>query len=412
MTITAFNAARRQFVAASTLAALSAAPWGRRLLAQDAAKVTADKFIAGKHRQLIVHSTKTGELETPLTLLREHRITPASILFVRNNQVTSDGLSLEPAKDTDDWKIKIDGDVAKPREIRVADLQKLPQRDVEMVLQCSGNGRASFGKAAPVSGSPWTGGAMGNVVFGGVMLADALKHAGVTIDPQAKFLTAEGQDDSPKPDVDDFEHSMPLETTLSRSLLVLTLNGESLPKVHGGPVRLATPGFYGTMQVKWLSKLRFMAAESTTHHHVERYRTPLVPIEPGTEWQSTLANSEANWNMKVKSTIFSPLASDTVRAGRVEVTGVAWNDGQAKIDAVEVSTDGGNIWRRAALARTASPYAWHPWKIAVMLRPGKQTILSRAVDALGRAQPRDGSIAWNPAGYTWNGVDEVELNVE
>jgi DMSO/TMAO reductase YedYZ molybdopterin-dependent catalytic subunit len=400
---------RRTFIASSATA-LAATGWVRHAIAQEPATVTADKFIAGKDARLIVHNAKIGELETPLALLREHRITPADILFVRNNQVTEGGLSLAPA-DADDWPIEFGGLIAKASSIEASELKKLPQREVEMVLQCSGNGRSSFAKAAPVSGSPWTGGAMGNVVFGGVMLADVLKHAGVKIDPQAKFLTAEGRDESPKPDVEDFEHSIPLALALSRSLLVFTLNGKPLPKVHGGPVRLATPGLYGTMNVKWLSKLRFEVGESTTHHHVDRYRTPLVPIEPGEAWKSTLENSEANWNMKIKSTIFSPLATDEVRAGRVEVTGVAWNDGQAKIDAVEVSTDGGNTWRRAALSRPASPYAWHPWKIAVMLRPGKQTILSRAVDALGRAQPLDGSIAWNPAGYTWNGVDAVEVTV-
>jgi DMSO/TMAO reductase YedYZ molybdopterin-dependent catalytic subunit len=280
-----------------------------------------------------------------------------------------------------------------------------------MVLQCSGIGRTSFAQAAPVSGAPWTGGGMGNVVFGGVMLRDVLQHAGVKIDPKAKFITAEGNDDSPKPDVDDFEHSLPLADVLDRSLIALTLNGEPLPKVHGGPARLVTPGYYGTMQMKWISQLRCEQGESTNYHHEGRYRTPLAPIEPGTKWKSTLENSEANWKMRIKSTIFSPLASDEVRGGRVDVSGVAWNDGQAKIAAVEVSTDGGNTWRRAALARPASPYAWHPWKIAVTLRPGKQTILSRASDALGRSQPLDGTIAWNPAGYVWSGVDAVELTV-
>lgn len=404
------RANRRQFVATSATA-IVAASLQRRLIAQEPATTTADVFIAGKDKRLIVHNAKTGELETPLNLLREHPITPKALLFVRNNQVTEDGLSLEPAKDADGWRVEISGDVERDAAITVGELKKLPQREVEMVLQCSGNGRTSFNKAAPVTGAPWRGGAMGNVVFGGVMLTDVLKHQGLKIDPEAKFLAAEGRDDSPKPDVDDFEHSLPVAAILQRTMLALTLNGEPLPNVHGGPVRLVTPGFYGTMHVKWLSKLRFEKAESPTYHHVGRYRTPLAPIAPGTKWESTLENSEPNWNMKIKSQIFSPLPSDEVRTGRVEVSGVAWNDGRAKIDAVEVSTDGGNTWRRATLTDPASPYAWHPWKIAVMLRSGQQTILSRAIDALGRAQPWDGAIAWNPAGYTWNGVDEVMIDV-
>ena len=38
-------------------------------------------------------------------------------------------------------------------------------------------------------------------------------------------------------------------------------------------------------------------------------------------------------------------------------------------------------------------------------------VWSRAIDALGRSQPLDGSIRWNPHGYEWNGVDKVEINV-
>ena len=382
------SANRRQFVTASAMMALAAAPIGRRLFAQEALPITADQFIAGKDKRLIMHNAKIGELETPLALLRKHPITPKSILFVRNNQVTDGGLSLEPAKDADAWSIEIAGDVLKGAAITVGELKKLPQREVEMVLQCSGNGRSSFGKAAPVSGSPWTGGAMANVVFGGVMLTDVLKHLGVKIGPQANFLAAEGRDDSPKPDVQDFEHSLPLATALSRTLVVLSLNGEPLPKVHGGPVRLATPGYYGTMHVKWLSKLRLEKSESPTYHHVGRYRTPLAPIEPGTKWESTLDNSEPNWNMKVKSTIFSPLPTDEVRAGRMEVTGVAWNDGQAKIDAVEVSIDGGATWQRAATYRSRQPLC------LASLEDRRNAAFWRADDSIPRhRRPRPGTAA-------------------
>ena len=77
-----------------------------------------------------------------------------------------------------------------------------------------------------------------------------------------------------------------------------------------------------------------------------------------------------------------------------------------------VTTDGGSSWRRADLRRPKSPYAWHPWRLAVELPKGSQTILARAVDVLGRSQPLDGSIAWNPAGYAWNGVDSVTVVVD
>src|SRR5262249_51948590 len=155
----------------------------------------------------------------------------------------------------------------------------------------------------------------------------------------------------------------------------------------GGPVRLVTPGFYATMNVKWLTKLRFEAEESSNHHHVGRYRTPRVPIQPGSKFTSTLANSDANWNMKIKSVIFSPLNDEIVPAGKVKVSGVAWNDGLTRIETVEVSTDIGQTWQTAVLRQPKSPFAWYPWSITVDLRSGPRGIRCRAIDGRGRGQP-------------------------
>ncbi len=76
-----------------------------------------------------------------------------------------------------------------------------------------------------------------------------------------------------------------------------------------------------------ISALRFEAEESSNYHHVDRYRTPLRPLKPGTAFTSTLENSEPIWEMRIKSVIFSPLAGAKLSAGNVEVQGVAWNDG-------------------------------------------------------------------------------------
>jgi DMSO/TMAO reductase YedYZ molybdopterin-dependent catalytic subunit len=403
------NLSRRDFVATSTALAASAALLRGASAADEAAPLpAADKFIPGKDKRLIVHNAKTGELETPLKLLAEHAITPKELLFVRNNQIMPGALTLDAAKE-DDWRIEFVG-LDQPTSITVAELKKVPQQEHELVLQCSGNGRAWFARSVKAEGAQWHNGAMGNVVFKGVPLQAALKHCKATLAAGARYLAAEGKD-VPSKEGPDFEHSIPLDVALERSILALTLNGEPIPKVHGGPVRLVTPGYYGTMNVKWLSKLRFEAEESKNHHHVGRYRTPLRPLKPGSEFKSTLANSEANWEMRIKSVIFSPLEGARLSPGEVEIRGVAWNDGQTKIEAVEISADGGQSWRRAEITRPKSPYAWHPWKLVTKLTAGKHKLLSRAIDVTGRAQPLDGAIGWNPAGYAWSGADVVNVEV-
>ncbi len=115
--------------------------------------------------------------------------------------------------------------------------------------------------------------------------------------------------------------------------------------------------------------------------------------------------------MRIKSVIFAPLEGEKLPAGKTLVSGVAFNDGTVRIDAVEVSLDGGRTWRQAKLETPASPYAWHHWQHEVDLPRGEVKILARAIDRLGRTQPLDGAIHWNPAGYAWNGVHKINVHV-
>ena len=107
---------------------------------------TADQVIQGKDPRLIVHNSRTGVLETPLELLREHERTPKEILFIRNNQVLPQGKTLEPIA-PDGWIISIEGMVENAQAFDAKILKDLPQVEVEMVLQCSGNGRSFFARA-------------------------------------------------------------------------------------------------------------------------------------------------------------------------------------------------------------------------------------------------------------------------
>jgi DMSO/TMAO reductase YedYZ molybdopterin-dependent catalytic subunit len=368
----------------------------------------ANEVIPGKHAGLIVHNAQPQEIETPLKLLREHRITPKELLFVRNNQALTGSLTLEPAA-LAGWKIELTGLVNRNAVFDAAALADMEQVDREMVLQCSGNGRAFFSKAAPAKGAPWTTGSMANVRFSGVPLSKVLQTAGVEPKPAAKFIAAEGRDAPDKQGNADFEHSLPLDDVLERAIVALRLNGEPIPAVHGGPVRLITPGFYGTMNIKWLSRLRFEEHESTNHHQKGRYRTPRRPIAPGSEFEYNFASSEPNWPMRIKSVIFAPLDGEKIAAGKSVIKGVAFNDGEVRIDTVHISIDGGRTWHRAKLEASESPYAWQHWQYEANLPRGEVKLLARATDRLGRTQPADGAIHWNPAGYAWNGVHEVTV---
>lgn len=399
---------RRKFIqsSAATVAALTQArPLTLLAAEQPAALTVAGNSVAGKDARLIVHVAEPPVLETPPALLAGQQITPTSLFFVRNCQPTPEVKGVDPLAA---WQVEIAGLVNRPQSFTGKVLRALPKRQVEMVVQCSGNGRAIFSEAAKTEGSRWLRGGMANVRFAGARLSDLLNHLGIKPDAKAKYLAAEGRD-NPKPGKADFEHSLPLDEVLEKSLLVWELNGESLPAVHGGPLRLVTPGFYGTMHVKWVGKLRFEDHETTNDYQVTSYRTPREVLKPGTALETNLDNSKPHWRMRLKSVVLSPAPGERVPAGKVQIAGVAFNDGEARIDSVLISTDRGQSWQQARLETPDSPYAWYQWQAALELSTGNHEVWARAVDALGRTQPSDGNIFWNPKGYTWNGVEKIKL---
>jgi DMSO/TMAO reductase YedYZ molybdopterin-dependent catalytic subunit len=399
---------RRDFLrtAGATGVGLLTSPF--RLPAQDT-PATPSSIIKGKDDRLVIHTKFPAVMETPLSILDGHAVTPSSVLFVRNNQQLEGSATLDPLP-LAGWKIELTGLIDKKLTLDAADIAKMPTVEREMVLQCSGNARSQFSKAAKVSGTPWGKGGFGNVKFAGVPLSAILEKHGVKIDRAARFVAAEGRDPAVAPGKPDFEHSLPLDEVLKKSILALQLNGKPLPAVHGGPVRLVTPGFYGTMHLKWLSRLRFEKDETSNYFQLPQYRTPKERIKPGAPFEYTYENSNPSWRMKINSFILSPGEGNAIKAeDKLTIRGVAFNDGEAAIDRVEVSCDDGKTWTRAEMEKSADPFAWVRWSLRTSFGSGKFGIWSRATDTLRRTQPLDGLIDWNPHGYEWNGVDRVEV---
>jgi len=117
--------------------------------------------------------------------------------------------------------------------------------------------------------------------------------------------------------------------------------------------------------------------------------------------------------LDVKSIFTYPLDGITVRAGynnSIELRGFAWA-GEADIVRVDISTDFGRTWVAAALDADRAKYAWRRFRyIWRPSRRGSYVVLSRATDNQGRTQPAVHS--WNPAGYIYNVIDRIRINVE
>jgi hypothetical protein len=138
------------------------------------------------------------------------------------------------------------------------------------------------------------------------------------------------------------------------------------------------------------------------------YRYPRRPVAPGSVVppEDTLPLRD----LPVKSIISSPAANAVLpRGAAVSVSGFAWA-GEAEIRRVDVSTDNGRTWAPAQLGRDRSRHAWRQFEYR--WRPadgGSYLVLSRATDSRGLTQPV--TPEWNPAGYVWNAIDSVRVNV-
>ncbi len=373
---------------------------------------TADQVVRGKNAALKVLSSRPVVLESTLELLRSERITSKANLYVRNN-IDLPGFNTTEAMMQPGWVVEVGGLVDPPFRITVEELARLPQTEVTSVLQCSGNGRAFFNPRP--SGNPWTYGGIGQVTWRGVSLKTLLEAKGAKLKEGARFITMNA---STQGGARPYEKSYPI-FVFDTALLALSMNGEPLPAVHGGPVRLVAPGTFGTANVKWLAKLEFTANESPGNEQVPRYRVatvpgwniPILPTQPGSRYNYTVENSRSNWGTNINSFILFPLEGQTVQGRRVEVRGIAWNDGLSPIESIEVSTNGGTSWRRALIEGNSGRFGWYFWVAPLLLPAGEHQVMVRATDAVGRTQPLDGNVWWNERGYEWNGVMRVKFKV-
>ena len=346
---------------------------------------------------LMTRVTRPQLLETPVEDFTSW-ITPNERFFVRSH------FGPPPTDALHNWRLHVEGDVARSLTLSLADLQALEEVTVPAVVQCSGNGRAFFTPKVP--GAQWEKGAVGNARWTGVRLADVLKRAGVG--PRARHLQLLGADRPVLPTVPLFTRSIPLEKAMHpATLLAYRMNGDPLPLLHGAPLRVIVPGWAGDACVKWLTHLTLREHEADGFYMQTAYRMPIKPVMPGAVVKpSDMVPVE---DMVVQSLIARPTDGAALGGGVILVEGVAWT-GEAEIVRVDVSVDGGKMWSAAELIGDQAPYAWRLWRYRWReARPGAYTVMSRAADSRGHVQPM--AMTWNPSGYLWNAVDHVNVRV-
>ena len=288
-------------------------------------------------------------------------ITPQSKFFRIDTAIGS-----TPQLKAADWKLRIHGLVDKEITLNMEDIMALPQVEHVITLGCVSN---------EVGGD-----LVGNARWGGVLLADVLKLAGVR-----KAATQLASTSS-----DGWTCGTPVDAVLDvrPAMLATSMNGETLTAEHGFPIRMIVPGLFGYVSAtKWLTDL-----ELTTWEDFEPYW-----LKRG--WS-------AQGPMLASSRIDTPRAGDDIVAGEVPIGGLAWAP-RAGVAKVEVQIDE-ESWRTAEVVPGGTGDTWVQWRTKWSAPAGSHRIAVRVTDAKGVVQDQERRPV-APSGATGYHIIEVTV---
>jgi DMSO/TMAO reductase YedYZ molybdopterin-dependent catalytic subunit len=255
--------------------------------------------------------------------------------------------SVDPDLSRDDWSLRVTGAVDEERAFGYDELTSRPAEHRFVTLQCVGD--ALNGKK--IDTALWT----------GVPIEELLPDLP---DECCVMLRA----------ADDYYEEFPM-AALRDGFLAYRMNGRSLPRGHGHPVRALIPGHWGEINVKWLTEIEVLEEEADGYWEERGWH--------GTGPVNTVAK------------LHSVSATDT----GVRVGGHAYA-GTRGIDRVEVSTDGGDSWAEATLSdplpgavdaatgdslRDEAADAWRMWAHEYDATEPHEVVV-RAIDGTGTVQ--------------------------
>jgi sulfite oxidase len=331
-------------------------------------------------------------------------ITPIDDFFVRNNGA----LPIFSDHEIASWRIEIGGEILRPASFSIDDLRKtFPLVSVTAVLECAGNGRAFFEPAT--EGVQWRHGAVGCARWTGVRLRDVLQFVG--LQETAVYTGHYSPDLQVGGTARALSRGLPVAKALAEeTLLAFEMNGEPLPLMHGGSLRVVAPGFPGSAWQKWVTKIVVRDRE----HDGEKmtgtdYRLPMVPVSPGAPVDPAVY--AVITDIPVKALITHPPAGFVAQQrSAVEVRGHAWS-GHDPVASVAVSANGGVSWTSADVGEATDPFTWRRFRTVVHLdEAGPVELVARATTISGRSQPLENP-PWNPRGYCNNTVHRVAGHV-
>ncbi len=244
--------------------------------------------------------------------------------------------TVDPVIDPRSWKLKITADGRTLRQLSYPELLALPRMERYATLRCISNTLKSD--------------LMGTAQWSGVPLSRLIDRAKLPSNiVEAAILGTDGHADS-----------FPLDYAFSDELLLaLGMNGKTLDRTHGFPIRLIAPRYYGFKSVKWISEIAFVSR-------------PFFGTWPKLGYTKEPVVHTASHFDRV---LPGPAG---LQAGGVSFAGIRG------IERVEVRADAGP-WVTATLDQPLSPYTWTRWWAKLPVNSAAQ-VEARALDRTGRWQ--------------------------
>jgi sulfite oxidase len=346
----------------------------------------------GKRKEMIVRTELPYNAEPPPAVLAGDPITPLDAFYARNHGAIRD---IAPQQ----WQLRVNGLVDKPLTLTYGQLKTgFDQHGVVATLACAGNRRAERLRVRAIPGKePWAHGAISTARWRGVRLADILTAAG--LQPEGGLHVAFEAPDvaqEARP-VQSYGSSIPVRKAMSPEvLLAWQMNGELLPRAHGGPVRVLVPGYIGARSVKWVTAITVQAGPSENYFQAHDYR--ILPPEADAD-TSAAGEGISLSSLVLNCDILYPTDDDRVAAGSLTIRGYGLVGDGRTVERVDVSLDDGLTWQQADLHPAPSEWSWRPWSLTVEIRRGPVHVTARAWDDTGALQPESATSLWNPRGY-------------
>lgn len=296
-----------------------------------------------------------------------------------------------PELDATKYRLRLTGMFSKPMELTLDELKKRPRFEQIAGWECGGSNPTSLNRLT------------GNAKWTGTRLRDLLRDAGMQ--GGTKEVVFFGNDKGKEKVTHGRSGELEVEQHFGRSLypedanrpevmLAWEMNGQPLPAIHGFPVRLVVPGWYGVSNVKWLDRIH---AQDT--RFIGRFMSrDYVTFRPEQVGDETIWNESLVARMRVKSMV----ARLTRNGTKYTAHGFALA-GNLPMKSIEVKVDNGP-WVAAKMDPQNTEFSWkmftHSWD---GLAPGEHTIVSRATDANGVVQPEQAYVDTKKTQWENNG---------